>query len=626
MEKVAAVEIHAPRPRLQKWERRLPQRLVIAAEPSARSLSLRVELESTSNGTVVVTDTLVDSGATSMGYADQDFVVKNNIPVRTLLRPIPVFNVDGTANEAGSITEIVDTVLRYRHHSERIQLAVTRLGKHSMILGHGWLREHNPEVDWTSGEVSMSRCPARCAACRESVKKDRNEQKANERRKEEIRSGPLPKVTVEDITEEEEAEWADLEEEFEPPSDPHHEDSLPDPDSKVEDGDRVFMTSLAPQAEFIHTSTTVSQRLSEAHAKANAQPLDGLPSHFYDYRDIFEKESFDVLPDRKLWDHAIELVPEAETSKCKVYPMSPIEQKALDEFIMENLATGRIRPSKSPMASPVFFVKKKDGSLCLVQDYRKLNAYTVKNRYPPPLINDLINRLKGARYFTKLDVRWGFNNVRIREGDEWKAAFRTNRGLFEPLVMFFGLTNSPATFQTMMNDIFQDLIADGVVCVYLDDILIFTKTLEEHRRITRIVLDRLREHKLFLRADKCEFEKTEIEYLGVIISHNEVRMDPVKVAGVADWPTPTSRKEVSSFLGFLNFYRRFVEGFSKHARPLFNLLQQSRQFSWGKVEANAFELMKTLVTSAPVLIMPDDSKPYRVEADSSDFATGCKGS
>lgn len=188
--------------------------------------------------------------------------------------------------------------------------------------------------------------------------------------------------------------------------------------------------------------------------------------------------------------------------------------------------------------------------------------------------------------------------------------------------MFFSLTNSPATFQTIMNDIFQDLIADGVVCVYLDDILIFTKMLEEHRPITRIVLDRLREHKLFLRADKCEFEKTEIKYLGVIISHNKVRMDLVKVAGVADWPTPTSRKEVSLFLRFLNFYRRFVEGFSKHAHPLFDLLQQSHQFSWGKVEADTFELMKTLVTLAPVLIMPDDSKPYRVEADSSDFATG----
>ena len=136
------------------------------------------------------------------------------------------------------------------------------------------------------------------------------------------------------------------------------------------------------------------------------------------------------------------------------------------------------------MASPVFFIKKKDGSLRLVQDYRMLNTMTVKNKYPLLLIPELINKLRGAKYFTKLDVRWGFNNVRIKEGDEWKAAFRTNRRLFEPLVMFFGLTNSPATFQTMMNDIFIDMISEGIVVVYLDDILILTKTLEEHREVT----------------------------------------------------------------------------------------------------------------------------------------------
>src|SRR6202789_1296150 len=163
---------------------------------------------------------------------------------------------------------------------------------------------------------------------------------------------------------------------------------------------------------------------------------------------------------------------------CNMW-LSPVEQKELDIFLRENLDSGRIRPSKSPVASPVFFVKKKDGTLRLVQDYRALNASTVKNKSPLPLISELIEKLRGAHYFTKLDVRWGFNNLRMKEGDEWKPAFRTNRGLFEPLVMFFGLTNSPATFQTMMNDIFHDLIAEGVVCVYLDGILIFTETVEQ---------------------------------------------------------------------------------------------------------------------------------------------------
>jgi hypothetical protein len=190
--------------------------------------------------------------------------------------------------------------------------------------------------------------------------------------------------------------------------------------------------------------------------------------------------------------------------------MALTEQMEMDAFLEEALATGHIRQSKSPLGAPVFFIKKKDGKLHFVQDYWALNAITRKNRYPLPLIDDLIHRLKDMCYFTKLD---GYNNVRICEGNEWKAAFRTNGGLFEPLVMYFGLTNSPATFQTMMNEIFQDLITEGVVSVYLDDILIFTNSLEEHCWITCLVLDCMREHKLYLQPEKCEFEKVRIEYL-----------------------------------------------------------------------------------------------------------------
>jgi len=186
------------------------------------------------------------------------------------------------------------------------------------------------------------------------------------------------------------------------------------------------------------------------------------------------------------------------------------------------------------MAAPVFFIKKKDGSLWLVQDYRALNSMTVKNKYPLPLISELVSQLHGARYFTKLDVRWGFNNVHIKPGDEWKAAFQTNRGLFKPLVMFFGMTNSPATFQTMINDIFWDLIAEGIMVVYLDNILIFTRTEEEHTKAIGRVLQVLQEHKLFLRPEKCEFCKEWIEYLELVISVNEVSMDPVKVTGVRE--------------------------------------------------------------------------------------------
>jgi hypothetical protein len=272
--------------------------------------------------------------------------------------------------------------------------------------------------------------------------------------------------------------------------------------------------------------------------------------------------------------------------------------------------------------APFFFIKKKDSSLRPVQDYQALNTATVKNRYPLPLIDNLVNNFQGARYFTKLDVRWGYNNVRIKEGDKWKAAFRTNRGMFKLLVMFFRLTNSPATFQTMMNDIFADLIAEGHVVIYLDDILIFTKTLEEHRRIVCRVLEKLRSHKLYLKPEKCEFEKESIEYLGLIISHNHVAMDPAKVTGVLEWLVPANLKEVQSFVGFLNFYHRFIEGFAKVAKPLHNLMKKGTPFKFGKEELAAFVKLNELITSTPILLLPNLTQPFWVKADSSDFATG----
>ncbi len=216
---------------------------------------------------------------------------------------------------------------------------------------------------------------------------------------------------------------------------------------------------------------------------------------------------------------------------------------------------------------------------------------TIKNHYPLPLISDLIDKLHGAKYFTKLDVHWGYNNIRIREGDEEKAAFHTNRGLFEPTVMFFGLTNSPATFQWMMNDIFHDLIREGKVTIYLDDILIFSKNLDEHRQIVGRVLQQLHENKLFLKAEKCEFEVLKTEYLGVIISKNSVRMDPVKIAGITEWLTPTKKKELQSFLGFTNFYCKFIKNYSKVVRALTQLTGNTA-WTWGKPQEEAFKELK----------------------------------
>jgi hypothetical protein len=591
----------------EKWEKRLPRAFKIATTPSTKSLRLKVQLQATDTGEVHGVEGLLDCGADGE-FLDTEFVRANNITTRALSQPIPVNNVDGTPNEHGPISEVATLVLRYKGHSERVVFAVTRLGKEDMILGLPWLRAHNPEVDWVTGEVKMSRCPEKCRRCFEEEQEERKEARRTERCIRACRMGPFPNPTVEEVPEEEDEE---LEEGCE------EEDC-------IEDGDRVFMTTIRPEDDKnIRATGNFSQRLAEAfHRNEKVKSFhDAVPDYLHDFEDVFAEESYDALPERKQWDHAIELVPDAQARNCKIYPLSPLEQKGLDEFIEESLASGRIRSSKSPMAAPCFFIKKKDGSLRLIQDYRALNNITVKNRYPLPLISELIERLKGACWFTKLDVRWGYRNVRIKEGDEWKAAFRTNRGLFEPLVMMFGLTNAPSTFQTMMNDIFADLIAEGKVCVYLDDILIFSKDLSEHRRITRIVLERLRKNKLFLKHEKCEFEKRKIEYLGVIISEGQVEMDPVKVAGVAEWPAPTTKKEVQQFLGFANFYRRFIQDYSHIARPLF-LLTGKTNFIWGEEQTDAFQELKDRITSAPILALADDATPFRVEADSSDVATG----
>ena len=248
-----------------------------------------------------------------------------------------------------------------------------------------------------------------------------------------------------------------------------------------------------------------------------------------------------------------------------------------------------------------------------------MNAVTIKNQYPIPFISKLITQLCGAKYFSKLDVCWGFNNVWICDGDEWKATFHTNNGLFEPQVMFFSLTNSPATFQTMMGDIFRDMIVEGVVCVYLDGILIFTKMLSEHWNIMWRVLECLWEHKLYLKLEKCKFEWRQIEYLGVIVSDGLVEMDPVKVSGVVEWPVPWNMKEVQSFVGFVNFYQRFIN-FSHHACTLFDLTKKDVGWKWEESEQAAFNKPKGLITSTPVLIFPDDSCPYCIEANSSNAA------
>jgi hypothetical protein len=404
---------------------------------------------------------LVDCGVTG-DFIDSEYVISRNLPFRHLSQPIPVLNVDGSPNQVGGITGVVDMMVDYEGHAERIQLAITQLRKQHVILGYSWLQKHNPEINWETKEVRMTRCLTGCRTRQDELQAIWRNKKLTTSILRQLCEGVILSTCA--INSE---EWH-RDDGYNPADDDDLLDLCPDSDSdddndnkdELKEGDHILYTVFAPVEE-IHAGSTVSQHLVEAHMQNSVLAGTLVPPWAVDFSDIFNKESFDSLLERWVWDHAIELIPDAKLANCKVYLISPLEQKELNAFITEGLSTGCICPSKSPMASPVFFVKKKDGALRFVQDYWALNAMTVKNWYLLPLINDLINRLKGARFFTKLDIQWGFNNVRIREGDKWKAVFHTDRGLFKSLVMYFGLTNSLATFQTMMNNILQDLILSG---------------------------------------------------------------------------------------------------------------------------------------------------------------------
>ncbi|ESK81235.1 hypothetical protein Moror_14425, partial [Moniliophthora roreri MCA 2997] len=348
-----------------------------------------------------------------------------------------------------------------------------------------------------------------------------------------------------------------------------------------------------------------------------------VPDYLHEFRAQFEDKEAERFPISRHYDHAIDLKPDFVPKDCKLYSLTVPEQQELDKFLSDNLRKGYIRKSKSPNASPFFFVGKKEkGKLRPTQDYRRLNDGTVKNAYPLPLISDLIDKLRGATIFSKLDLRNGYNNVRIKDGDQWKAAFKTNRGLFEPTVMFFGLMNSPATFQAFMDDILSDFMAEGWCLVYMDDILIYSTNEEEHRERSRRLLQRLKEQDLYLKPHKCEFDVTEVIFLGLVIRPGTIGMDPVKLAGIQDWPAPTTVTGVRSFTGFANFYRKFIGRYAEIARPLYDLTKKGVAFAWSDACQDAFETLKRKFSQQPLLQIPDSSKPFVIEADASKWASG----
>ncbi|KAK3532161.1 hypothetical protein QTP86_009047 [Hemibagrus guttatus] len=322
----------------------------------------------------------------------------------------------------------------------------------------------------------------------------------------------------------------------------------------------------------------------QVHATSVESPLENcsidIPTCYSCFSDVFCPKKASKLPPHRPWDCAINLIPGEPVPRGMIYSLSLPEEKAMEEYIMEVLAQGYIRLSTSPAASSFFFMAKKDGGLRPCIDYRSLNKITVKFRYPLPLVPVALECLRGATVFTKLDLHSAYNLIQKRERDEWKTAFVTPTGHYEYLVMPYGLVNAPSVFQDFMHEVLRDFLHKFVL-VYIDDILIYSRSIADHQRHIMEVLHRLRTYHLFLKAEKCLFHQPLVQFLGYVIDRSGVRMDEKKVAAVHDWASPTSVKELQRFLGFANFYCRFIRGYSSITSPLTNLLRNKpKALTW----------------------------------------------
>ncbi|KAI3821419.1 hypothetical protein L1987_08987 [Smallanthus sonchifolius] len=304
------------------------------------------------------------------------------------------------------------------------------------------------------------------------------------------------------------------------------------------------------------------------------------------------------------------------------YRLAPSEMQELASQLQELSDKGFIRPSHSPWGAPVLFVKKKDGSFRMCIDYRELNKLTIKNRYPLPRIDDLFDQLQGSTCFSKIDLRSGYHQLRVQEEDIPKTAFQTRYGHYEFMVMPFGLTNAPAVFMDLMNHVCKPYL-DKFLIVFIDDILIYSKTKADHEQHLRLVLDLLRKEQLYAKFSKCEFWLKEVQFLGHIVNDKGIHVDPAKIEAVKNWNAPKTPTEVRSFLGLAGYYRRFISNFSKIAVPLTALTHKGKPYEWGPKQEEAFQTLKQKLCNAPILTLPDRNDDLVVYCDASNQGLGC---
>lgn len=532
---------------------------------------------------------MLDTGAEGKRFVDRDWALENNLELLPLKNPIGLEGFDGKPTESGPITHFVRLTTRIQDHREtNAAFLVTQLAHYPIIFGLPWMKIHDPRVGFADHTVTFSsqycqrHCnvptrPTKVSALHDVPPKARP--RLQQPRPAPLRDRDIARVSVAACS------------------------------AYARRGYRMFTVSLE-DIDSVLNPTTVS----------DSELATQLPPEFSEFWDVFSPKEAERLPPHRSYDHDIKLLPGKTPPFGGLYAMSRDELRALKEWIEENLRKGFIRPSSSPAASPVLFVKKPGGGLRFCVDYRALNAITVKDRYPLPLTKETLNNLKGMKYFSKLDIISAFNNLRIKKGQEYLTAFRTRLGLFESLVMPFGLTGAPASFQRFINDTLRDYL-DVFCTAYLDDILIYSRTRAEHTRHVQQVLQRLRAAGLHAKLSKCEFYVPETKFLGLIVGGEGFRMDPDKVKTVVDWQTPSCLTDVQAFIGFGNFYRRFIRSFSSIIGPLVNLTKKGVPFQWSAACQEAFETLKAAFVNAPILKPFDWTRDVVLETDASDYVS-----
>ena len=505
-------------------------------------------------------EVLIDSGASS-NFMHQETAEKLGLELQDQREPQPVEDIQG--KPLGWINKYVRVHIRVLTHQEAINFNIILLGVHKLVLGLPWLQKHDPEIKWTERKIRFNSpfCKTNC-----------------------IRKA-FPKLAKTKLTE------------------------------QILEEDKVKDMTL----------NNIQEYPIEHHKSGQGGNLLGVPIEYHNFADVFDLKEARMMPaERGIWNFKIDFIEGWEDKLPRVtkrYQLMNKEQKLEEETIKELLEAGMICPSMSPIAAPCFFVPKKDRMKCHVVDWQGINAITIGDAHPLPIMDNLLDLVKGSKIMSKLDLTASYNQIPIREQDRWKTAFISSLGLFEFNIMHFGFKNAPAHMQRFMQHTLSP-VYHKTVRVYLDNIPVFSQSKENHIETMKRVLQLLRENKLFAKAKKCEFHKMEMELLGVKVTTKGFEMEDKKVTEVQQWKPPKNIKGIRSFLGFCNFYQRFIKNFSIIARPLHDLKQKNYPWRWTGKEQTAFDTLKTAVTSKPVLNHVNQILPFRMEMDASNTAYG----